>query len=164
MHFAMKDSGSDYHARLEQQLRRTADAARLSPSPALRRRTLAALHESQFAEAPPRRIHPGWAILACSLLMVVIGLFAMMQRNGAPPAPKVVNVPPSHAPLNPPFDFSAVTVQLDMSAPYKREAQLIARDAGRAWDAFRQQFPRLPRLEAPAPTPSKDDAISAPGA
>jgi len=174
MRFAMKDSKSDMSAPLEAQLRRTADAARQTPSPALRRRTLAILHESQFVDRAARRGRLGWAVCACSVLMALIALFAMMQRNGAPREKEMVQAPQNNHTnprTNRPIDFTSIAgisrpgqpiVQLDLSAPYKREAQLIARDAGRAWDRFRQQLPRLRPLEIPAAPPSKDYAMPAP--
>jgi len=144
---------------LDRQLRDSADAARRSPWPGLRQRTLAALREQRTEpRAPTIR---GRVLLAAAAFIALAATAALVIQATQQPAPPIQNDTAPRFVLELPrlgADLSrASAVRASLTKPLVTEARLLARDAERTLVHFRNQWPKLPTLEHKDPASQSID-------
>jgi hypothetical protein len=153
-------------SKVEQMLGDHAPAAMRTPSAALRRCTLASLHETSHARLPVHRWPVGLAaVAALCAIAAAASLMTMFSQS-------VVTAPPTAA--NSPFQFWTPLVQrppsttadlrIDALNPLVREARLIVQDARHTAMLLSRTLPLPTRFDRHAPDASASEPARNDGA
>jgi len=141
------------------QLRAGVHSAMRAPTPRLRQRTLASLRDLQTAGGPTRHRSLLVATAACALFMFAVVIVAPLHFSLANLDQRVVAKPTKIELL----DFSKLPrvslppVQVDLAKPLQRELRIIAQNAERTVDRFRDQFAIMSHWDEPSDFANRTD-------